>query len=247
MLAGDLARSLDPTLLAADIGIDLDLWQRAFLYSPSKRSILCCSRQSGKSTVTAVRALHTAMYNSGALVVLAAPSQAQSAELLRTIRMMHSKLEGAPTLANESVLKIEFPNGSRIKALAASESGRGLAGAALVIFDEASRCDDDLFVSLRATVATSNGSLILLSTPAGRRGKFFELWTNGDPAWERISVAASQCPRISPDFLAAELKELGQARFSEEFELAFIDQNTAAFDSSIIDAAFSTELRALWT
>ncbi len=247
MLAHDLARTFDPTLLAEDIGLDLDAWQRAFLHSPSKRSILCCSRQSGKSTVTAVRALHTALYNSGALVVLAAPSQAQSAELLRTIRLMHAKLEGVPELIGDSVLKVEMANGSRIRALAQSESGRGLAGAALVVFDEASRCDDDLFVSLRPMIATSNGALILLSTPAGKRGTFHDLWHNGDSAWERVSVTAKDCPRISAEFLAAERKELGEARFAEEFGCEFIDSDTAAFNSSIIDSAFSKDLRPLWT
>jgi hypothetical protein len=247
MLAHDLARTLDPTLLAQDLGLTLDPWQRDFLHSPSKRSILCCSRQSGKSTVTAVRALHTALFNAGALVVLAAPSQSQSAELLRTIRLMHGKLESVPELIGDSVLKVEMANGSRIRALAQSESGRGLAGAALVVFDEASRCADDLFVSLRPMIATSNGALILLSTPAGKRGTFHDLWHNSDPAWERISVAASACPRISPEFLAAERKELGEARYSEEYELAFIDSDTSAFNSSIIDNAFSKDLRPLWT
>jgi hypothetical protein len=46
--------------------------------------------------------------------------------------------------------------------------------------------------------------------------------------------------------LAEELRELGPARFSEEYELAFIDSDTAAFNSSIIDAAFDPEVLPLW-
>src|SRR5260370_38529191 len=121
MLAADLARTLDPILLAQDLGLVLDPWQRDFLHSPSKRSILCCSRQSGKSTVTAVRALHTALYNSGALVVLAPPSQAQRADLLRPIRLLQGNLESGPTRAHGSGLKIEFRNGSPTNALAAPQ------------------------------------------------------------------------------------------------------------------------------
>lgn len=248
ILARDLAMVLDPTLFAAACGLTLDLWQQDFLRSDSKRTILNCSRQSGKSTVTAVKALHTALYNSASLVVLVSPSQRQSAELLRTIRTLHGKIDGAQELDTESVLKIQFANSSRIIALPGTEKTvRGMAGAAAVIFDEASRCEDSLFTACRPMVAVSGGSLTLLSTPAGTRGNFYDLWHNGDPSWERISVPASQCPRISKEYLAEELRELGQARYSEEFELAFIDDLTSAFSTAIIDSAFTTEVRPLWT
>jgi hypothetical protein len=137
--------------------------------------------------------------------------------MLRTVRGLLTRLDGAPELATESVLKIELANGgSRIIALPGTEKTvRGLAGAALVIFDEAARCDDELFSACRPMVATSNGALVLLSTPRGMRGEFHSLWHNGDSAWHRVRVPASDCPRISKEFLADELRELGQARFSE--------------------------------
>lgn len=46
--------------------------------------------------------------------------------------------------------------------------------------------------------------------------------------------------------LAGELPELGAARFSEEYELAFIDSDTSAFCTDIIDAAFDPEVLPLW-
>jgi hypothetical protein len=85
-----------------------------------------------------------------------------------------------------------------------------------------------------------------LSTPAGRRGAFYELWHNNDPTWHRVRVPASDCPRISKEFLADELRELGAARFSEEYELAFIDSDTSAFSTAIIDSAFTSEVSTLW-
>ena len=97
-------------------------------------------------------------------------------------------------------------------------------------------------------IATTNGSLILLSTPAGRRGTFFDIWHNGDPAWERVRVPASDCPRITPEFLEEEKRALGAARYAEEYELAFIDNDTMAFSTSIIDAAFNDPgVLPLWT
>jgi hypothetical protein len=117
-----------------------------------------------------------------ALVVIVSPSQRQSAEMLRTVRMLYGKLDGAASLDTESVLKIEFQNKSRILALpGTSDTIRGLAGAALVVLDEASRVPDELLAAVRPMVATSNGSIIALTTPAGRRGFFFDAWHSGDP------------------------------------------------------------------
>lgn len=156
-----------------------------------KRALLLCSRQSGKTTTTALMALHRALYQASALIVVVSPSQRQSAEMLRTIKLLHSNLDGAPGLASESVLKIEFANGSRILALAGTEKTvRGFAGASLVVIDEAARVEDELLAAVRPMLATSDGSLIALSAPAGKRGWFFESWIGNDPAWHRIRVYA---------------------------------------------------------
>lgn len=248
MLIGkDIARMLDPVLFAQGCGITPDPWQADLLRSTSHRALLLCSRQSGKTTTTALKTLYTAVYKSDALCVVVSPSQRQSAEFLRTVRGLHSKLDGAPALDSESVLKVELANGSRILALPGTERTiRGLAGAALVVVDEAARVEDELLAAVRPMLATSAGSLIALSTPAGKRGFFYDAW-HGDPdAWHRVRVSADQCPRISKEFLAEELRELGAARFSEEYQLQFIDSDSSAFPTTIIDNAFTTELAPLW-
>jgi hypothetical protein len=87
--------------------------------------------------------------------------------------------------------------------------------------------------------------MIMLSTPFGKRGAFFEAWTGSDD-WHRVRVTADQCPRISKQFLVEELRELGAMRFSEEYGLEFLDPDEAVFPSAIIDAAFTPEVVPLW-
>jgi len=88
--------------------------------------------------------------------------------------------------------------------------------------------------------------LIALTTPAGKRGWFFEAWT-GTQDWHRVRVTAEDCPRISKEFLAEELRELGAQRFSEEYGLAFLDPDEAVFPTAIIDRAFSNKgVLPLW-
>jgi Terminase large subunit, T4likevirus-type, N-terminal len=248
LIACDFARAVDPVLLATDCGITPDPWQADLLRAAPRRGLLLASRQSGKTTATSILALHRALYTPDALIVIVSPSQRQSAEMLRTIRLLHSKLDDAPALDTESVLKIEFRTGSRIMALpGTSDTIRGLAGAALVVIDEAARVDDELLAAVRPMLATNAaGSLIALTTPAGRRGWYYEAWHNGDPMWHRVRVSADQCPRISKEFLAEELKELGPSRFAEEYQLEFIDSNTAAFNTTLIEQVFTSEVKPLW-
>jgi hypothetical protein len=146
----------------------------------------------------------------------------------------------------ESVTRIEFDNGSRIVALPGSEKTvRGFAGVTLLIIDEASRVTDELIAAVRPMLATSNGRLIALTTPAGKRGWFYEAWV-GDGNWERVEVPVTLCPRISKKFLEEELRELGPSVFRQEYGLEFVDDDEAMFLGAVIDAAFTAEVRPLW-
>ena len=64
-LANDLVMALDPVVFARALGFRPDEWQEKVLRSVSKRQILNCSRQSGKSTVAALIGVHRAYYHPG--------------------------------------------------------------------------------------------------------------------------------------------------------------------------------------
>lgn len=94
-------------------------------------------------------------------------------------------------------------------------------------------------------LAVSNGRLIALSTPCGKRGWFFDSW-DGDGAWQKIQITAQECPRISPAFLAEEQKALGDRWFRQEYLCSFEDAIGAVFSAEDIAAAFAGEPRPLF-
>jgi hypothetical protein len=57
----DIRLALDRVAFAKVLGIHPDGWQEELLRSHSERILLNCSRQSGKSTMAAVLALHHAL------------------------------------------------------------------------------------------------------------------------------------------------------------------------------------------
>src|SRR5499426_2764258 len=173
-LARDLARALDPVLFARRAGLEPDAWQASLLRSAGRQLILNCSRQSGKSTVSSLLALHEALYRPPALVLLLSPSLRQSQELFRKVKDALAALgPDAPALAEESALRLEWANGSRIVCLPGKEQTiRGFSGVSLLVVDEASRVPDELYYAVRPMLAVSGGRIVLLSTTFGRRGHF---------------------------------------------------------------------------
>jgi len=73
-LAADLARALDPCALAEAVGFHPDSWQADVLRSDHPRILLNVARQVGKSVACAVKAVHVAVYEPGALILLLSPS-----------------------------------------------------------------------------------------------------------------------------------------------------------------------------
>jgi hypothetical protein len=246
MFNRDLVRALDPDEFASDCGLELDPWQSRVMSSTARKVLLNCCRQSGKSTVTALLALHGAVYDPGLYLVFS-PTQRQSTELLLKVKEHLRNLSDPPEVSLESVTRLEFRNTSRIISLPGSEATvRGFSAARAVIVDEAARTPDDLMAAVRPILATSGGRLIALSSPAGRRGWFWQADTLGE-GWQKYRITADQCPRISPAFLADEMRELGPLRYAAEYECQYVDDETQVFSSELIDAAFRDDIPPLWS
>ena len=240
-LADDLALALDPVLLARRAGIEPDPWQADVLRSTAPRRLLNCSRQSGKSTVAAVRAVHVALYEPGALVLLLSPALRQSGELFRKVLDVYRALDHAEPPAAESALRLELENGSRIVALPGKEGTiRGYSGVRRLLIDEASRVPDELYRSVRPMLAVSGGDLDAMSTPFGTRGWWYDAWRSDEP-WQRVEVPATLVPRISPEFLAEERRTLGAWWYAQEYECRFMDAADAVFRAADIQAAFTLD------
>jgi Terminase large subunit, T4likevirus-type, N-terminal len=238
-LREDIRLALDRVAFAKELGIVPDPWQAELLSSNSKRVVLNCTRQSGKSTMAAVLALHRALYHPNSLVLCLAPALRQSQELFAKLGSFYGAL-GEPLRAyGERKLSLELTNGSRIVTLPGSErTVRGFSGASLLIIDEAARVDDDLYYAVRPMLAVSGGSLMMLSTPFGRRGIFYEEYANGT-GWEKYEVTADQCPRISEEFLEEERKALGQWWFRQEYYCSFEEAEGAFFREEDLSRALT--------
>jgi hypothetical protein len=238
----------DAVLMANRAGIVPDAWQSDLLRSDARQMILLCSRQSGKSTITSILALHQAIFTANSLILLLSPSLRQSQELFRKLQYFYNRIisELLPQATEESAQRLEFSNGSRIVALPGTEQTiRGFSGVALLIIDEASRVEDALYQSVRPMLAVSGGRIVLLSTPFGKRGFFHKEWIDGDE-WQKVKITANDCPRIDKDWLQRERKMIGDFWFKQEYECLFLETSDQIFSYEDISAALDPNLIPLF-
>jgi hypothetical protein len=244
-LASDLKLALDRVSFAEKLGIVPDAWQEDLLRSSSDRVLLNCCRQSGKSTMSGVIALHRALYHPGSLILCLAPALRQSQELFAKIAGFYRDLGRPVSPLGERKLSLELENGSRIVTLPGSEKTiRGFSGAALLIVDEASRVADELYFAVRPMLAVSGGALIMLTTPYGKRGIFYEEWTSGR-GWDKYEVPASECPRIPSEFLEEERQTLPSWVYRQEYECSFEETEDQVFTTEMVERAVTPEVTPL--
>jgi hypothetical protein len=223
-----------------------DAKQAEVMSGTVRRGLLNCTRQWGKSTITAAMAVHRAWTSPESLTIAVSPSARQTGEFLRKASTFVRELGIRPRGDGDNEISLLFPNGARIVGLPGSESTvRGFSAVGLMLIDEAARVNDDLYRAVRPFLAASDGDLWLMSTPCGKRGFFYEAWTNGGPQWERFTVTGADCPRIGRRFLEEERVANGERSFRQEYLCEFVDVDQSLFSRDTIDRAFSREVRPL--
>jgi hypothetical protein len=236
----------DPAQILSLAGKEPDPWQTTSLRSTASRLLMLASRQAGKSLTAAALAIRTALCDPGLILVLS-PSQRQSGELFKDkVLPLYNKLDRPVPVTQESALQMALSNGSRIITLPGDEATvRCYSGVKLIIIDEAARVPDVLYFAVRPMLATSKGRLVALSTPFGKRGWFHDEW-HGTGDWQRVQIAAPQCPRITRKFLDEELRALGERWYRQEYLCSFEDIVDAVFRWEDIQAALVDDIEPLF-
>jgi hypothetical protein len=237
----DLLAGLDPLDFSTHrLAFSPDPVQAHVLASTSARLILNCTRQWGKSTISAARAIHRAFSCPDSLVLVLSPSLRQSAEFLRKAAAFIRQLDIQPRGDGDNEVSLLFPNGSRLVGLPGQEATiRGFSAVNLLLIDEAARVPDDIYKAVRPMLAVANGDLWLLSTPNGRQGF-------GGDAWERFRVPATECPRISALHLAEERRILGERWFDQEYLCQFTDNHQQFIPQQFLDQSLTEDLPPLF-
>ncbi len=240
LVLSELGRALNSQDIFQRNGLQPDKWQSKVLSGNYKRLLLNCCRQSGKSLVACAAASQLAALNDNSTIIFVSPSQRQSQE---NIKRCYDLIVGAGyegEVLKPKQLELDFKNRSRIIALPSNSSGvRGFSNVRGLILEECAFFgDDSIFEAVFPFVATQPQAVVLaLSTPNGINNWFYRQWSEVEH-WEKIEIPASLCSRIPPEFLQQQRAELGERKFSQEYECKFISGESVYIPEDILRRAF---------
>ncbi len=140
------------------------------------------------------------------------------------------------TTFNESELRVDFPNGARIRLYGADNPDR-LRGLFLdgVVMDEYADMRPSVWGEvIRPLLADRRGWATFIGTPKGKNA-FWQLWDEAGEDWFKVMLKASETGLIAADELEAAKKQMTEDQYAQEFE--------CSFEAAIMGAYFGQEMR----
>ncbi|MDX1932003.1 MAG: hypothetical protein SFU56_05305 [Capsulimonadales bacterium] len=142
-----------------------------------------------------------------------------------------------------------------LSARSAAKRGRNLRGKGTtrklkrfrVTVDEAAFVEDAAITeALQPMLATvpGGGQLVLISSPYGRRGVFYEAYLRGERRegrYRSVRLPSSQNPLVDPVFLAEKEAELAPRQFAAEYRAEFVDSAGAVFPTEDIEQCLTED------
>ncbi len=240
----------DPALFAETFfNFKPTLYQANLLRDENKRIVVVWSRQSGKTTTIALRAIWYALTRKKTLTLIIAPSLRQS--MIMSDRITDFLTSLPPKYSKIFVKKlqrtiIQLNNNSRIIALPNNPQLLRGYTANQVICDEAAFFRDDnlvFFNVLYPMLATTDGILIASSTPWSKDSVFYRMCQN--PQFSKHQITCEDVKNsglIKQSFIDEMRSQLPFERFQREFMSEFVEDVDAWLTQSLIINCIDSKL-----
>lgn len=140
--------------------------------------------------------------------------------------------------------KLLLSNGSRIYCMPTGRTGHFIRGFTidLLIADEAAFIPEQVWIAVIPMLAVSRqergfGWIVLLSTPFGKGGYYYDSFTDKDfRSWH---VSSEDCPRIPKDFLKKERGRMSKQEYAQEYLGEFTEAFNQFFPTDLIKKCMS--------
>ena len=203
-------------------------------------AVLCCHRRFGKTVMVLNHLIRAALTNKNHNPRLAyiAPTYKQAKSIAWDYLKYYTKnIPG--TKYNESELRCDFVNGSRITLLS-SENFDSIRGIYLdmVAIDEVAQVSQGLIDEV-VTPALSDrrGKMFLIGTPKSMNNIFYDYYlkAQSDDKWFLYKAKASDTKIVEQDELDAALAIMGEAKYNQEYECSFTGNVVGSIYGDLVD------------
>ena len=223
------------------LNIKLDGWQKNYINCEGNTAVRA-GRQSGKSYAESLRVALFALRNPKTTTLVIGAVDRQSIELFEKIKSHIAILAPKQIKGKVLIHRMELRNGSKIIAEPVGRTGYGLRGFTIdkLVVDEAHYIPEEVFIAVLPMLATTNGTIDVLSTPRGNSGFFYDCFHDNN--FTCFHTKSCDCPRINKDFLDKQRKSMTKMQFAQEYEAEFLDSLQQFFPKDLVDSCIGENL-----
>ncbi len=197
-------------------------------FEKNRLNIVLKSRQLGLSTLAAAYATWLAIFYKDKNVLVIATKLPTAMNFIKKVKVALENLPPWLLLPKFEPTKqaISFSNGSQVVAIPTSDDAGRSEALSLLIIDEAAfiRDFDTIWTGLAPTFSTG-GSAIILSTPNGVGGQYYQLWTAaeaGQNDFNPIRIPWDMHPEHDQAWFDKETRSLPRRKIAQEYLCDFI-------------------------
>ena len=231
-------------------------WQRRYwqAFQTHKRLLSCCSRQIGKSFVSAFCCVYDCVVNNAKWTLVSTGQRAADellAKCLMIARYFEGMLRGTPLHFSfaHNATTIKFSNGASIVSLPNNPAGlRGFSSSLLLDEFAFIGNGEEVWKACIPFLTSPNGAekkLQIISTPAGQSGRFYDLWTHSEDYFKtKVTLldAVNEGLNVNVDEIRKTVMD--DSVFQQEYMCEFLDAESALFPYEVLRASTYDPLTA---
>lgn len=212
-------------------------WAKKFHNSKARFKVLVMHRRAGKTVAAVNHLIRAALLSNNTKYAYIAPTYKQAKNIAWDNVKEYARVVPGVKF-NESELRADFPNGSRIT-LFGADNPDSLRGITLwgVIFDEYSQQPSNIWTEIISpTLSSTQGWAIWIGTPKGKNA-FYRLYEDNldTPDWYAVLLKASESSILPESELAIQRANMSEDEYLQEYE--------CSWEASIKGAYYAREMQ----
>ena len=232
--------------------MQLDDWQQEIVDDPSQYILLCKGRQIGGTFTFSAKAVKWMVERKSRILVGSITEEQAKLVIVMVNNMLREKYPNAICKGKDKPTQdcIKLKNGAWIRSRPVGTMGDAFRGFTADVnwFNEGAAWPELAFVSIMPTLMTTGGEMWMDSTPRGKKGSFYDFFTNKTGLWKVYYKSSEDVifnrpiseswTQESKDrairFLNDQKRELSALRYGQEYMGLFLEDLMRFFDEELL-------------
>jgi len=213
------------------------------LFEHNRFTVACLGRQLGKTTAVAAYMLWVAHFHETKQCAILANKADQAQEIMERVQQSYELLPVfiKPAVRVYNKRSVTFWNKAKVFSGSSSKSSVRGRSISILYWDEAGFTPNDweFYESIYPTISSGKETkLILTSTPNGKRGVFYKLWSDPNSGFAKIKAIWSDNPTRDEQWKQETIAATSLEQFAQEFCCEFRGSQNSLISSQTMVELF---------